>query len=92
VLGACDARDGVKDGVIEDPARCSFDFTTLACSGEDRADCLTRPQVESAQAMASPITDRQSGAVLHPAATIPVPSWDGAVSAALRHPESLWKG
>ena len=66
VLGACDAVDGVKDGVIEDPARCSFDFATLTCSGDDRAECLTKAQVESAKAMASPIIDRQGGAVLHP--------------------------
>jgi feruloyl esterase len=66
VLGACDASDGVKDGVIEDPSRCTFDFATLACSGDDRPDCLTRAQVESAKAMASPIVDRQSGTVLHP--------------------------
>jgi feruloyl esterase len=66
VLNACDALDGVKDGVIEDPPRCSFDLAALACSGDDRADCLTTPQVESAKAMASPIIDRQSGAVLHP--------------------------
>ena len=66
VLRACDAADGVKDGVIEDPARCTFDFATLTCAGDDRADCLTRAQVESAKAMASPIVDRQSGAVLHP--------------------------
>jgi feruloyl esterase len=65
-LAKCDALDGVKDGVIENPARCSFDFATLTCSGEDRADCLTKAQVESAKAMASPITDQQSGAVLHP--------------------------
>ena len=58
--------DGVKDGVIENPARCSFDLATLTCSGDDRADCLTKPQVESAKAMASPIVDRRSGAVLHP--------------------------
>ena len=25
VLDACDARDGVKDGVLEDPSRCDFD-------------------------------------------------------------------
>jgi len=55
VLGACDALDGVKDGVIEDPARCSFDLATLTCAGENRPDCLTPPQVESAKAMASPI-------------------------------------
>jgi feruloyl esterase len=66
VLRACDAADGVKDGVIENPARCAFDFATLTCSGDDRADCLTRAQLETARAMASPIVDRQSGAVLHP--------------------------
>jgi feruloyl esterase len=66
VLKACDAFDGVKDGVLEDPTRCAFDFSTLACAGEDRGDCLTKPQVESAKAMASPITDAKSGAVLHP--------------------------
>ena len=66
VLAACDALDGVKDGVIEDPARCHFDFAALACSGDDRDDCLTKPQIETANAMASPIVDRQSGAVLHP--------------------------
>ena len=66
VLRACDAADGVKDGVIENPARCAFDFATLTCAGDDRADCLTRAQVETAKAMASPIVDRQSGAVLHP--------------------------
>lgn len=66
VLKACDTADGVKDGVIEDPSRCMFDFARLACSGEDRADCLTSAQVESAKAMASPIADRKSGAVLHP--------------------------
>jgi len=48
VLAACDALDGVKDGVIENPARCSFDFAALTCSGDDRADCLTKAQVESA--------------------------------------------
>jgi feruloyl esterase len=66
VLNACDAKDGVKDGVIEDPARCAFDFASLACAGDDRADCLTKPQIETAKMMSSPITDRRSGAVLHP--------------------------
>jgi feruloyl esterase len=66
VLAACDALDAVKDGVIEDPARCQFDFATLTCAGDERADCLTKPQVETAKAMASPIIDRASGALLHP--------------------------
>jgi feruloyl esterase len=66
VLGQCDAVDGVKDGVIEDPTKCPFDFSTLTCSGEDRADCLTMDQVETANAMTRPIRDPKSGSVLHP--------------------------
>jgi feruloyl esterase len=66
VLDKCDALDGVKDGVIEDPSRCSFDFATLICAGEDRPDCLTKDQVETATAMTSPIRDPKSGAILHP--------------------------
>ena len=66
VLKACDMNDGVKDGVIEDPAHCSFDFATLACADADGADCLTKPQVETAKMMTSAIVDPKSGAVLHP--------------------------
>jgi len=66
VLAKCDALDGVTDGIIEDPSKCSFDFATLTCSGEDRADCLTKDQVETANAMTRPIRDPKSGAVLHP--------------------------
>jgi feruloyl esterase len=63
-LAACDAGAGVKDGVIENPAKCSFNFASLTCAGEERTDCLTKAQVESAKAMASSITDRPSGKVL----------------------------
>jgi hypothetical protein len=35
-----------KDGVIENPLRCSFDPASLACEGPD---CLTAPQVEFAR-------------------------------------------
>jgi feruloyl esterase len=66
VLDKCDALDGVKDEVIEDPPRCSFDFATLTCAGADRPDCLSKEQVETAKAMTSPIRDPASGAVLHP--------------------------
>jgi feruloyl esterase len=66
VLDACDVNDGVKDGVIENPSRCAFDYATLMCRGGDRPDCLTNDQVETAKAMTSPIRDPKSGAVLHP--------------------------
>lgn len=44
-LAACDAQDGVKDGVIEDPPRCHFDTSVLLCKGPESDACLTAPQV-----------------------------------------------
>jgi feruloyl esterase len=48
-LDQCDALDGVKDGVIEDPGRCKFDPKIIECKGEDGPSCLTAPQVELAR-------------------------------------------
>jgi len=45
VVAACDPIDGVRDGVLEDPRACHFDPGVLKCSGADRDDCLTGPQV-----------------------------------------------
>jgi hypothetical protein len=44
-LAACDAQDGVKDGIINDPTRCHFDPSVLLCKNGDSLDCLTAPQV-----------------------------------------------
>jgi hypothetical protein len=44
-LSACDAGDGLKDGLISDPRTCHFDPATLLCKGEDNERCLTAPQV-----------------------------------------------
>jgi feruloyl esterase len=46
-LAACDAHDGAKDGVIENPLTCTFDPGVLACTSGDQASCLTAPQVEA---------------------------------------------
>ncbi len=48
-LEACDALDGVKDRVLEDPRRCHFDPQTIACKGPDAATCLTPAQVDVAR-------------------------------------------
>jgi len=45
VNAACDARDGVTDGVLNDPRQCHFDPATLACREGDSDTCLTAPQV-----------------------------------------------
>ncbi len=44
-LAACDALDGVKDGVIEDPSRCHFDPAVLLCRGPESDTCLSAPQL-----------------------------------------------
>jgi feruloyl esterase len=47
VVAACDALDGVKDGLIGDPHKCHFDPASLLCKGADSDACLTAPQVET---------------------------------------------
>ena len=44
-LAACDARDGVKDLVIDDPTACRFDPSVLRCKGAESDDCLTEKQL-----------------------------------------------
>jgi feruloyl esterase len=47
VLAQCDALDGVKDGIINDPAACHFDPKVLLCKSGDAPNCLTHPQVDA---------------------------------------------
>ena len=47
VLDTCDTRDGIKDGVIDDPASCHFDPNVLLCKNSARTACLTAPQVQA---------------------------------------------
>jgi hypothetical protein len=44
VLKACDANDGIADGMIFDPKDCGFNPVTLACKGPKTASCLTPEQ------------------------------------------------
>jgi feruloyl esterase len=53
-LAACDALDGLKDGLIDDPTKCSFDPGMLLCTGADGPSCLTAPQVTAAKKIYSP--------------------------------------
>jgi feruloyl esterase len=45
-LAACDAQDGLVDGVVDSPHRCDFDPRTLLC-GTDDDECLSPGQVEA---------------------------------------------
>ena len=66
-LAACDAGDGVKDGVIGEPLACRFDPAVLQCkAGGDETSCLTPAQVTSAKALYAPVTNPVTGDVLIP--------------------------
>jgi len=50
VLDQCDAADGVKDGVVNDPQQCHFDPSVLLCKNGETDDCLTAPQIREINA------------------------------------------
>jgi feruloyl esterase len=60
---ACDALDGVDDGMAEDPRKCSFSLSRLQCPGDKREDCLTREQVEFADKFYRPLRDEHGRAI-----------------------------
>jgi feruloyl esterase len=66
VLRACDASDGVQDGVLEDPMRCRFDPGTLECKEGDGEDCLTAAQVAAAQKRYGHALNPRNGQKLYP--------------------------
>ena len=45
VLKACDALDGLADGLVMNTRACHFDPMTLTCAGAKQANCLSREQV-----------------------------------------------
>ena len=57
VLAACDARDGLADGVVSDAVGCKqrFDVTTLRCTaGEGGDGCLSEAQMKAVQTLHAP--------------------------------------
>jgi len=66
VLAQCDALDGVKDGLIEDPRACHFNPRELLCKGSDAEDCLTAPQAEALAKIYAGPTNSRTGARIFP--------------------------
>jgi feruloyl esterase len=67
-LDACDAVDGVKDGIVNDPSKCHFDPQVLLCKGEETLDCLTQPQIATLNSIYNGVRDH-SGKIAFPGFT-----------------------
>ena len=54
VMKACDAQDGLQDGIIANVAACSFDPATLLCStGAGHKNCLTPQELHTVRIFAT---------------------------------------
>jgi len=60
-IAACDSRDGLKDGLIDNPGKCDFDPKVLLCKNADGPTCLTAPQVDAAKKIYSPAINPRTG-------------------------------
>ena len=93
VVNACDARDGVNDGVLENPASCKFDPAVLACKGTDTSSCLTPPQVEAArQIYGGSMNPRTKQALFPGLAPGGELGWSEGVGQAMKEPIPLVTG
>jgi feruloyl esterase len=63
VVQACDALDGLKDGLIDNPVACKFDPKVLECKtpgNNDDPACLTSAQVATARLLYPPAVNSKT--------------------------------
>ena len=66
-VAACDALDGVVDGVIDDPRSCTFEPASLLCSlGQDPNTCLTAAQVDALEKVYQGPRNPRTGEEIYP--------------------------
>jgi feruloyl esterase len=65
-LDACDAADGVRDGVIDHPVQCIFDPGALACKPGETTACLTPMQIAAARKIYGGPKNPRTGEAIFP--------------------------
>ena len=66
VLAKCDALDGLKDGLIQNPLKCKFEPEVLLCKEGDGPTCLTKPQVATLHAVFDPVFHPKTKQLIYP--------------------------
>jgi feruloyl esterase len=65
-LDACDAQDGLKDGLISEPLSCHVNPAVTQCKSGDAPNCLTAPQVEAARKLYGGVINPKTGERIFP--------------------------
>jgi feruloyl esterase len=91
-VAACDANDGVKDGIIRDPRTCRFDPAAIQCTGGDAPNCLMAGQVASVRAIYGGLKDPTNGEQFWPGFEPGSESaWDSHIGGAFGTPLAYFK-
>ena len=64
-LEKCDAQDGIKDGILNDPRQCNFNVDTLLCKNKNTDSCLNKEQLEAVKVVYGGPTDSKGNALFY---------------------------
>lgn len=106
VYGKCDALDGLKDGLIENPLACNFDPARdlkKCAAGKDDPDCFTAPQIAGLKKAYDGVRNSK-GELLFPGMPLgseafapggrggaPRSGWDGSISGSFNLGDTFMK-
>ena len=65
MLASCDAADGIKDGLIQNPAQCALDLKSMICKPGETGNCLNPDQIGALQTYFTATRD-ETGRYLFP--------------------------